>query len=252
MAGIYQIYNTETGKRYIGSSIDVERRLKEHYRNLKHHKHCNQHLQNAWNKYEEYLVFEPLEYCEPDECLKLEQQYIDYYDSANRENGYNIDVQAASAGKHLSEETKQKIREKAIGRKWSDEMRKNWLESNVGKKKPKQSETMKKKYEDGYKISRFTDVSEERQKMWRKNLSEGTKRRYEDYNNRPQGWYLKVTFETGSICFYPSLREAARQLNVDKSAIQYVLKNTNGIMGKLRCVFERITKEEYERSKSKK
>ena len=82
-------------------------------------------------------MFEPLEYCEPDECLKLEQQYIDYYDSSNRENGYNIDAQAASAGKRLSEETKQKIREKAIGRKWSDEMRKNWLKSNVGKKKPK-------------------------------------------------------------------------------------------------------------------
>lgn len=37
MAGVYQIYNTETGKRYIGSSIDVERRLKEHKRNLKSH-----------------------------------------------------------------------------------------------------------------------------------------------------------------------------------------------------------------------
>lgn len=103
MAGVYQIYNTETGKRYIGSSIDVERRLKERKRNLKSHKHRNQHLQNAWNKYEEYLIFEALEYCEPDECLILEQKYIDYYDSANRKNGYNIDKQAASAGKHLSE-----------------------------------------------------------------------------------------------------------------------------------------------------
>lgn len=252
MAGVYQIYNTETGKRYIGSSIDVERRLKEHYRNLKHHKHCNQHLQNAWNKYEEYLVFEPLEYCEPDECLKLEQQYIDYYNSANRENGYNIDAQAASAGKHLSEETKQKIREKATGRRWSDKMRKNWLESNIGKSKPRQSETMKRKYLEGYCPPRITDFSEEKQAEWRKHLSEGTKRRYADYNNRPQGWYLKAVFETGLICFYPSLREAARQLGVDKKGIQHVLKNTNGIMKKLKCVFERITKEEYERSKSKK
>lgn len=37
MAGVYQIFNTETNKRYIGSSIDVERRLKEHKRNLKAH-----------------------------------------------------------------------------------------------------------------------------------------------------------------------------------------------------------------------
>lgn len=61
MAGVYQIFNTETNKRYIGSSIDVERRLKEHKRNLKAHRHSNQHLQNAWNKYEEYLIFEPKE-----------------------------------------------------------------------------------------------------------------------------------------------------------------------------------------------
>lgn len=36
MAGVYQIFNTETNKRYIGSSIDVERRLKEHKKILKH------------------------------------------------------------------------------------------------------------------------------------------------------------------------------------------------------------------------
>lgn len=28
MAGVYQIYNKETNKRYIGSSINIERRLK--------------------------------------------------------------------------------------------------------------------------------------------------------------------------------------------------------------------------------
>lgn len=33
MSGIYQIYNPINNKRYIGSSINVERRLKEHLRN---------------------------------------------------------------------------------------------------------------------------------------------------------------------------------------------------------------------------
>ncbi len=45
MAGVYQIYNKETNKRYIGSSINIERRLKEHKRNLKANRHPNQHLQ---------------------------------------------------------------------------------------------------------------------------------------------------------------------------------------------------------------
>lgn len=35
MSGVYQIYNPINNKRYIGSSINVERRLKEHLRNLR-------------------------------------------------------------------------------------------------------------------------------------------------------------------------------------------------------------------------
>lgn len=40
MSGIYQIYNPINNKRYIGSSINVERRLKEHLRNLEKNRHC--------------------------------------------------------------------------------------------------------------------------------------------------------------------------------------------------------------------
>lgn len=53
MSGVYQIYNPINNKRYIGSSINVERRLKEHLRNLKKNTHCNVHLQSAYNKYKD-------------------------------------------------------------------------------------------------------------------------------------------------------------------------------------------------------
>lgn len=55
MSGVYQIYNPITNKRYIGSSINVERRLKEHLRNLKRNNHHNMYLQAAYNKYEDAL-----------------------------------------------------------------------------------------------------------------------------------------------------------------------------------------------------
>lgn len=59
MSGVYQIYNTVNGKRYIGSSIHIEQRFKEHLRNLRANKHVNAHLQSAWNKYGEHsFVFE--------------------------------------------------------------------------------------------------------------------------------------------------------------------------------------------------
>lgn len=251
MAGVYQIYNEETGKRYIGSSIDVERRLKEHKRNLKAYRHSNQHLQNAWNKYKECLVFEALEYCEPDECLNLEQQYIDYYDSANREFGYNIDVQAASAGKHLSEETKQKLSTIHKGKKIPREVIEKIRQGNIGKKKPKQSETMKQKYKNGYTIPRFYDTSVEQQEEWRKHLSEATNKRYSNYENRPESYYLKCIF-SNDIKYYPSLQEASRQLSIDKGTISYAFKNCNGFVNKLNCTFVRITKEEYNKKRQEK
>lgn len=97
MSGIYQIYNPINNKRYIGSSINVERRLKEHLRNLEKNRHCNDHLQSAYNKYKDVLQFQFLEECEPDECLIFEQYYLDYYKSYIREFGYNIDPEAKYA-----------------------------------------------------------------------------------------------------------------------------------------------------------
>lgn len=51
--GIYSIVHLESGRCYIGSSIDVVRRLKRHRYDLNHDRHHNSYLQRAWNKYGE-------------------------------------------------------------------------------------------------------------------------------------------------------------------------------------------------------
>lgn len=84
MSGIYQIYNPINNKRYIGSSINVERRLKEHLRNLEKNRHCNDHLQSAYNKYKDVLQFQFLEECEP-----IEQAI--FPDERTRELVENVD-----------------------------------------------------------------------------------------------------------------------------------------------------------------
>ena len=247
MSGVYQIYNTVNGKRYIGSSIHIEQRFKEHIRNLRTNKHANAHLQSAWNKYGEHsFVFEEVELCEPDQCLKIEQEYIDYYHAADRKFGYNIDPYADHAGNTLSEETRKKISEKAKGRKWSKEQRENWSKIMTGRKKPKQSQTMKQKYANGeFSLPRFNEVSEEKRKSWSANISKAVRKRYSDYSNRPKGYWLKVNF-SNDVKYYPSLREASRQLGIDKGAIQYCFKQKQGYCGKLNCTFIQISKEEYE------
>ena len=50
---IYQIINNETEQRYIGKTIDIQRRKKEHLDKLRQNNHINKKLQNAWNAYGE-------------------------------------------------------------------------------------------------------------------------------------------------------------------------------------------------------
>ena len=48
---VYAIICLATGRRYIGSSIDVSRRWKEHQYYLRNKRHHCAHLQHAWDKY---------------------------------------------------------------------------------------------------------------------------------------------------------------------------------------------------------
>ena len=51
LTGIYQIRCISTGKIYIGSAVNIHERWRQRRAALKHNKHGNYHLQNAWNKY---------------------------------------------------------------------------------------------------------------------------------------------------------------------------------------------------------
>ena len=70
VCGVYKIINLINGKIYIGSSKSLRNRLWEHRAKLRHNKHHNDHLQNAWNKYRE----DNFDYCILETCSE-EQQY---------------------------------------------------------------------------------------------------------------------------------------------------------------------------------
>lgn len=87
MVGIYKITNQINNKSYIGQSIDVEARLKEHVRNIKYPQKTNI-LYQAMRKYGvENFLFEILEECPIDNLNDREIFYIKLYDSYY--NGYN-------------------------------------------------------------------------------------------------------------------------------------------------------------------
>lgn len=124
MIGIYKITNTTTGKIYIGSSINVDYRIKQHFKCLRGNYHRNSHLQLSFNKHKEIsFVWDLICECDKNELLKKETEYILKYKSFDRKIGYNILINAEHSrlGVKHSQETKSKISEKQKGKKLTKE-----------------------------------------------------------------------------------------------------------------------------------
>lgn len=190
-AGVYLISNNVNGKCYVGSSIHLTQRRKEHFSRLMHNKHENIHLQNAYNKYgREAFEFEILEILSIDDnikenLLKREQFWID-----NLKPEYNILLVAGSnLGYHHSDETKQKISKSTTGVKKSEEHAKHIREGQKGRV--------------------FTEDH-------KKKLSEAAKRRKRQSNHA-------IISIDGII--YNSLKEASEITGVKYNTIQKRLKN---------------------------
>lgn len=111
--GIYFIENTVNGKRYIGSSVDINRRLKGHLNCLRKGKHVNIHLSRAWEMHGEASFVTGICEVVPDIGLLVvrEQVWID------SDGYYNLAPAAGSTlGFKQSDEFKRKQSERVAGR----------------------------------------------------------------------------------------------------------------------------------------
>lgn len=134
---------------YIGKSIHIEERFTEHKRDLNNNKHCNKHLQSAWNKYgKDNFIFSVLEQCEEEDLNSKEIFWI----AENRDNSYNMtaggdggampeeirqEISRKLKGRHLTEEHKKKISlnnaRNTLGKHHSEETRKKMSDAKKGK-----------------------------------------------------------------------------------------------------------------------
>ena len=126
ISGIYKIINRINGKYYVGSSNNIIKRWNEHKLNLNCYRHTNNHLQSSWNKYGknsfDFLILE--KNVSNDKLLEVEQKYLDVAKN-EIEKTYNIGfisgriemtnevkekIRKSKIGKHISKETKEKLR----------------------------------------------------------------------------------------------------------------------------------------------
>ena len=135
--GVYAIIHKTSRQFYVGSSINVEKRLIQHKSKLNNSKHHCRHLQNAWNAYGAN-AFEFVLKCatkSEQECREIEQAVLDTFFSSSY-NSKNMAVGGGTGDANVmrNPEIARKVSEARLGIKFSDEHRINL--SNALKGKP--------------------------------------------------------------------------------------------------------------------
>jgi len=160
MIGVYKFTNKFNRKVYIGQSVNIEKRYKEHKRSI--NIDYNNYWINAIKKYGfDNFDFEVLIECPKENLNYWERFYISYYCSNNPDYGYN----KTSGGQigftyKVTEESRKKMSESQKGntnkrgKKCSEESRKKMSESqkgNTNRLGKKFSEESRKKMSESHK-----------------------------------------------------------------------------------------------------
>lgn len=195
---VYKITNLTNNKIYIGIT-------NQGYK-VRWYKHCSDAnrstgfpIHNAIQKYgKDNFQIEVIELIKDEDYDQLKEReiyWINEFDSYNREVGYNLTLGGdGTFGKFHSDETKNKIRQKALGRTWSEEQ------------KAKASETHKAKEYDHNEMSNRCKKGNEIR--W-SNPEEHDKASVNNPNNRKVYQYDK---DMNFINEYRSCAEAGRTI----------------------------------------
>ncbi|WP_352633387.1 GIY-YIG nuclease family protein [Mesorhizobium sp. M0145] len=105
--GIYCIRHVESGKRYIGKSVDIERRWKAHNRQSN-----SRHISSALKKYGTtafaFEIIEKFDVIDASALVNRELHWIDHFDTCNRAKGYNLRRDSSSRS-YFHEESRSRM-----------------------------------------------------------------------------------------------------------------------------------------------
>lgn len=227
MIGIYEIKNKVTGKIYIGSSKQIEKRWEQHLQALEKGEHHSILLQRAWNKYgKECFEFTIKEECREEELLLKEQKHLDLKPE------YNVGAQASGGDNLTNHPHRENIlerRSKTLAdkfKKLSEEERK----SIYGKEKDSNGNWKGGKTfcKCGTRINstassciKCLDRSGEKNPFYNKKHTEQTKQVLREHavNREKKPSNTKKIVVEGIE--YASANEAARAFNVSRSLVNY-------------------------------
>jgi group I intron endonuclease len=135
-AGIYKLTCTDNGKLYVGKSINIERRLKQHKASKGKCYLQNAIVKHGWDSFtiEILEVFEDFNKLKDNNTLlEIESYYISLFDSTDANKGYNrCEYSNDVTGIPLSEEHKEKLRQANLGKSFTQERIENIRQAHIG------------------------------------------------------------------------------------------------------------------------
>ena len=174
-SGVYQIINTITGDFYIGSSIDLKKREKEHFRESTWKQNQNKQLYKDMQQYgKDNFLFKPIQLCNPKELKKYEQIAIKKYNPK-----YNI--RDAYTGMSKEEYNKQYCKEHADSIK---QYNKQYYKEHTDSKKQyrKEHADSKKQYNKQYRKEN-ADSIKQYNKQYYKEHTDSIKQYYKEHSD---------------------------------------------------------------------
>lgn len=128
---IYKIINVENGHFYVGSTIEIEKRKKRHFKDLKNGRHHSMYLQRAYDKYGEnsfrFIIIKEREFKDENELRQLEERYIKFCWKSGKL--YNVSKQGSGGDlvtyHPLNDDIRKKHRENSL---------KIWENKTIGEK----------------------------------------------------------------------------------------------------------------------
>lgn len=211
LSGVYRWTNIETGDSYVGSGVDLTKRIRSYYQ-IVELKRNPRHINRALLKYgHDKFELEIIEYCDKDELMEREQFYLDKLNPS-----YNNLKQAYSLkGFKHSVETIESLKE----REFSQEHKDNLSKANTGRKF--REETLDK-------LSKSISDYHEKHPLTPEAL-ENIRKKTTEREGIP---VTLINQETGEETEFSTQTEAGKFLGISRQAVRNAFSR-NSTLGKL-------------------